>query len=298
MVKRLIYRIAVGFVAAFAVLAFAACSSDDPTGPEEQAPALPSAATMTMELSFFDQALEGQTALGKEARDPTTLVAVPGKTNFMNAALRVYLLHVAFCEAIVPPVSAFALAIHSVPQLQSDGWWLWTYIYVQDTAEYAIFLYGKNAPDRTLWRMEVSTADPEVPLDHFVWFDGEALKFESSGYWQFYEPDVTPPALAAAASVQTPGKPSIRMDWLNLTGNIHRLSVLNNNPDSPDEGDLIAYFASPDMSRIDFTDSAAPDVIYNITWYADGSGSLQVPDYNNGEKACWDTDQFDAACPE
>jgi len=41
MVKRLIYPHRCRFVAAFAVLAFAACSSDDPTGPEEQAPALP-----------------------------------------------------------------------------------------------------------------------------------------------------------------------------------------------------------------------------------------------------------------
>ena len=297
MLKRIMCRIGVGLAAAFAVLAFASCSSDDPAGPGRQAPSLPDAATMTMDLSFFDQTSEGLPELGKDTRDPLTLLAEPGKTNFMNAALRVHVLHLIFCGAVIPPISAFALAIHSVPQLQADGWWLWTYIFVKDQVEYSIFLYGRDVGDRTQWRMEVSTANPEMPLDHFVWFEGEALKYESSGYWQFYEP-VSVLRAAAAATIQTPGRQSIRMDWLNLTGNIHRLSVLNNNPDSADEGDLIMFYASPEVSRIDFTDSAAPEVVYNITWYADDSGSIQVPDYNNGEKACWDTDQFDVVCPE
>jgi hypothetical protein len=91
------------------------------------------------------------------------------------------LLHLIFCGAVVPPVSAFALAIHSVPQLQTDGWWLWTYIFVKDQVEYSIFLYGRDLGDRTQWRMEVSTANPGMPLGHFVWFEGEALKYESSG---------------------------------------------------------------------------------------------------------------------
>lgn len=298
MLNRLICRIGVGLVAAFTALAFAGCSGDDPAGPQRQAPALPDASTMTMDLSFFDQASENLPALGKGTHDPMTFSVVPEKTNFINAALRVQLLHLVFCGALMPPVSAFSLAIHSVPQLQPDGSWLWTYIFVKDQVEYSIFLYGRDAGDRTQWKMEVSTANPEMPLDHFVWFEGEALKYESSGYWQFYEPILSPALVAAAAAAQTPGKQSIRIDWLNLTGNVHQLSLLNNNPDSPDEGDLIVFYASPAVSRVDFTDSAAPEVVYNITWYADGSGSIQVPDYNNGERACWDTNQFDVVCPE
>jgi hypothetical protein len=39
-------------------------------------------------------------------------------------------------------------------------------------------------------------------------------------------------------------------------------------------------------------------LVYNITWYPDGSGSIQVPDYNGGLKACWDVHQNDVVCPE
>ena len=81
MLKRIMCRIGVGLAAAFAVLAFASCSSDDPAGPGRQAPSLPDAATMTMDLSFFDQTSEGLPELGKDTRDPLTLLAEPGKTN-------------------------------------------------------------------------------------------------------------------------------------------------------------------------------------------------------------------------
>jgi hypothetical protein len=49
------------------------------------------------------------------------------------------------------------------------------------------------------------------------------------------------------------------------------------------------------VSTIDYTDASA-DVTSNITWYADGAGSLTVPDYNGGGTACWDTRQRDVAC--
>ncbi len=287
---------------AFAALLVAGCSGDDPAGPsDQQAPALPSASTMTIDLSFF----QGVTANSRPAEQGKsgrpTLTEAAGKENFINAALRVAFIHRMFCEALKAPVSAFALAIHSVPQRQPDASWLWTYIYVENEIEYGIYLFGTNAGDRTEWRMEVSTNNPQMPLDHFVWFDGEALKYESRGYWQFYEPVLGPPAVPASTVLQTPGKQSIRMDWLNLTGNVHQLNVMNNDPDSPDTGDELVVYSSPVESYITFTDASDPAVVYQIAWCPDGSGSIQVPDYpvdNPGQKACWDTNQFDVACPQ
>ena len=43
-----------------------------------------------------------------------------------------------------------------------------------------------------------------------------------------------------------------------------------------------------------FTTGTDWDIIWNE---ADGSGSLRVPDYNDGVRACWDTNQFDVECP-
>jgi hypothetical protein len=49
------------------------------------------------------------------------------------------------------------------------------------------------------------------------------------------------------------------------------------------------------MGSIDHYD-ASEDQSSNITYYSDGSGSLTVPDYNDGQQACWDTNQEDIDC--
>jgi len=294
------YRASVCLVLVVALFGFSACSNDDnPTAPtEEEAPALPSISTMTMDLSFFEQAQIDHPSIDTEDPRPMELVAETGKENFNNAALRAIFVHLVFCAALQPPVSAFALAIHSVPQKMEDGSWLWTYIFVEGEVDYGIFLYGMDIGDRVLWRMEVSTNDPGMPLDHFVWFEGEAMKNDTAGYWQFYVPVLDVPMVAEPIAVaMTPGVRSIRIDWLNSPGDVHQLTILNNMPDSVDEGDNVVFSASPAMSYIEFTDVSVPE-FGNITWYADGSGSLQVPDYNNFEKACWDSNQFDIVCPE
>ncbi len=291
-------RVGAGLVVALALLAFAGCSGNETTGPpQQQAPKLPSVSTMTMDFSFFDQTAPNPAGPPNDKDGPGSLVAVAERTNFVNAAARVYFLHFIFWEALNAPVAAFAAAVHSVPQHQPDDSWLWTYIFVDGDVEYDVVLYGTDAGDHTEWRMEVSTNNPSMPLDHFVWFDGEAMKDNSSVYWQFYEPIPTA-SVAASAAAQTPGKTSIRMEWEKLSDSSHQLTVLNNNPDSPDQGDEIVFSASPTMCSIVFTDASSPDAVYNITWYADGSGSIQVPDYNSGEKACWDTNQFDVVCPQ
>jgi hypothetical protein len=307
MFKHLMHRCGVFLAIAIALFAFQACSDDDPAAPAgESAPALPDASTMALDLSFFDPAPVDRASIA--SGEPLLVESATGKDNFINAAVRVYFVELVFWAALQPPVAAFALAVHSVPQHQEDGSWLWTYIFVDNEIEYQIFLYGTDAGDHTAWRMEVSTNNPAMPLEHFVWFTGEAMKDESSGYWQFYEP-VVGSAMAAASdpdrssglarsseSAGTPGVQSVRIDWLNGPGRTHELTVLNNMPGGADEGDHVVFSGSPAMSYVEFTDVSLP-AIYNVTWYRDGSGSIEVPDYNNGEKACWDTRQNDVVCP-
>jgi hypothetical protein len=296
MLRHLIHRCGVCLVIAIVLVGMSACSNDDdPTAPpKESAPALPGASTMTLDLAFFDRAPVSRAAL--LAGGPLAVETTTGKDNFINAAVRVFYVDLVFCAALQPPVAAFSLAIHSVPQHQEDGSWLWTYIFVDNGVEYQIFLYGTNAGDHTEWRMEVSANNPAMPLDHFVWFTGEAMKDNSSGYWQFYEPAVGAALAGASVAAGTPGTQSVRIDWVNGPGRTHELAVLNNMPVGEDEGDNVVFSSSPETNVLEFTDVSTP-AVYNITWHRDGSGSIQVPDFNNGEKACWDTRQNDTVCP-
>jgi hypothetical protein len=291
-------RKALCLVAIIGLMGITACSNDSEplfgTNAGAGAPELPSMSTMTMDLSFFG--VDGTTTAQARAADGDMLVANAGnKENWINAVIRVLFVQLTLYDILEEPVGAFAAAAHSVPQKQDDGSYLWTFIFVDDGAEYSVFLYAKENGDVVDWRLEVSTNVPEFLLDHFVWFAGQSRVDETSGYWQFYKPVLTTTALAVAGAA-TDGLPVVRMDWEKLGGGHERLTVLVNEVDGEDENDQLEFNTMSDTHTIDYHDA---DVLedHNITWYADGTGSLTVPDYNNGQTACWDTHQDNISCP-
>jgi hypothetical protein len=266
---------------------------------EKQAPELPPASTMAMDLAFFESAEVDPKAIQSGGYDGLTLAAHPeSKLNFLNAAVRVFFLDVVVCAALVEPVAAFTLAAHSVPQPQPDGSWLWTYIFIDDGIEYSIFLTGKNMYDYTEWKMEVSSTDTLDSFDHFLWFDGRVDSDDSGGYWQFYCPEEELPGLMPAVAgyeSATPGVPCIRIDWENREGDEHELVFLVNQAGAPEEGSTLTYFESPNLCSVSFYDSQVDDS-GTIEWYPDGSGYIQWPDYRNGQQCCWDTLQYNTEC--
>jgi len=281
------------------------CSKDTTTAPvgdtAASAPELPSESTMKFDLDFFgaptpalDQSLLVASTPSEVAPAMTAGVTATDHENWINAFIRAVYAQLVVYDAVNEPIGAFALAIHSVPQKQGDGSWLWTYIFVDQGTEYDIFLYGTPGPDHATWRMEVSTDNPDFLLDHFVWFEGEAKNDNSSGYWQFYMPVFG--SAVAAGTPPTEGTPLMRIDWENLSRREHRLTITVNGPGLENEGDTVEFYESATMGRIDVYD-ASEATPYNVTWYADGSGSLTVPDYNGGAKACWDTQQRNVECP-
>ena len=293
---------AVLLVVVLVLISLAGCSQDSSvTGPENTSPPeLPPASTMSMSLSMFESAEVNMEALAANGYEAMPLESgLETRLNFINAALRVGFLNLVVCAVLVEPVAAFGLAVRSFPQPQSDGSWLWTYIFVSDTAEYSIFLNGKNMGDYTAWRMEVSSTDPSIPFDHFIWFEGEVEKAEDSGYWQFYEP-LDEPVLMSAGEYDmlgsTPGIESIRIDWENTADDEHELVFLVNKPDVPEEGSYLTYREIPTVSSVEFHDSKLGND-GTIKWYPDGSGSIQWPDYRDGEQYCWDTLQYNSVCP-
>ena len=273
-----------------------ACSTQEDSGPVDPgvasgAPELPPVSTMVFDLDFFGlevpELSQQSIETGKPDVDELRAAASANRTNFINAFVRVIYVQLLTLDALEEPVAAFALAIHSVPQQQEDGSWLWTYIFVDNALEYSIFLYGTLNPVGGFvdWRLEVSTNDPSNPMNHFVWFDGRTWNDESHGYWQFYDPSLPSPHTSA------------RIDWQNPSATEHRLAIEITGPDHPDYGDTLVFFESSFLATITARD-ASEDQESDIVFYADGSGSLTVPDYNDGDPACWDTEQKDSDCPQ
>jgi hypothetical protein len=295
-------RTALSIVAGIALMGLAACSNESGEPlfgangqPSSSAPTLPPMSSMTMDLSFFG--IDGTSIAQAEAMNAEMMLAGAGdRSNWIAAIVRVLYIQLTLFDILEEPVGAFAAAIHSVPQAQPDGSYLWTFIFVEDGNEYSIFLYGKEEGDHVAWRLEVSTNVPGFMLDHFVWFEGESKVDESGGYWQFYKPLLSGGEALASMGAATDGAPVVRMDWQNYGNAEEQLTILVNEVGGEDEGDMLVFHATPSRGTIDYHDA---DVLedHNITWHADGSGSLAVGDYNNGEQSCWDTNQKDTDCP-
>jgi hypothetical protein len=252
--------------AIFALLAgLAGCSGDDdsPTGPtSEQPPVLPDAARLSVDLGFFTPGADLDKAFGHQ--------------NFYNAYLRAIFLTAMTDLVLAPPVAAFALAVDTVPSHQQDGSWIWVYTFVDGDEEAEVRLRGRVDGDRVLWQMFVSFDDVEQAL----WFDGTTALDGDAGTWTFYD-------------VAHGGVASGRVTWLQ-EGDHHELAL--EALAGADAGDTLTFSRTGDQARIDFADSISGETFF-IRWNeADGTGSLRVPDYNGGEEACWDEDQWDVEC--
>jgi len=274
-------------------IVLAGCSGNDtitlPDNNDNGAPALPSVSTMKFELDFFGATapeLDGQSLVtGKPSAAMLESAAAANRSNWINAFVRALYAQLVTFDALEEPIAAFALAIHSVPQALEDGRYLWTYIYVdkETGVEYSIFLYGLPVGNSVEWTMEVSSNDPAQPLDHFKWFDGTSV--ETEGYWQFYEP-----------IDETNGVEVARVDWTD-TRALDRLLITVNGVGHENEGDTLEFTETHTEGMIEHYD-ASEGARCTVRWFADGTGSITCPDYNGGEKACWDEHQRDTVCPE
>ncbi len=270
--------------------------------PQQSAPDLPSSATMKMDISLFESVpLEDEAIInGTVERGSSLYLSAAGNSrlNFLNAAVRALYLRVVVYSAMVAPVAAFEAAINSVPQPQADGSWLWTYLFVDSDGEFRIYLYGIPEEEYVEWRMEVSSTGPANPLDHFIWLEGRVYRGERRGYWQFYEVD-QPGSLAVATlsgASATPGIKSIMVEWEDQEPDSSRIDFIVNKPGVPENGSELSFSESDTHSAISFYDSAE-DQSGEIVWYPEGSGYIQWPDYMEGERRCWDQNQYDTGCP-
>jgi len=257
-----------------AALPLAGCGSD-PAEPNHaaQAPTLPDPERLVPDLAFFEP--------GAALVDADGAKGAASKAHFVNAYLRVVVVDALTRLVLTPPVTAFAVALHTVPSPQPDGSWLWVYTWVNGEEEAQIRLRGREAGAYVEWEMRVSTVGFEPALDNVLWFEGRTAREGAEGRWLFHDHELA-------------GNPVVaELAWGDDAGGEYLTLAAVAGPDAGDE--LTYRHAAPHCSVV-FADASA-GLDYDIRWNeADGSGSLQVPDYNGGARACWDTRQNDTEC--
>ena len=239
------------------------------TEPRTSAPDLPPLESMRMDLSFFG---DGEQRAAASAPEGT-------KLNFLNAAVRAALVNVTVVTALTPPTLAFAAAVHTIPSQEGDSY-IWIYTWVHEGQDYQVRLRGTPAGDHVDWELRVVLPDAEAEL----WFSGRSYSERDEGFWVFRD-------------FTAPGDPEIlRIDWNVVSEDDALLAFRNVQVGHEEEGDLLQYRADGSARMIIFEDFSSGEE-WDIVWDgSDGSGSLRVPGYNHGERACWDSGQNDVAC--
>jgi hypothetical protein len=264
-----------GWVVLGVLVAAIAAGCGETTEPETDAPQLPPLQSMQMDLSFFTEG-SGQGAA------PTAAEPAGTKLNFLNAVVRAAFVNVAVVTVLTPPALAFSAALHTFPSREDDGSYLWIYTWVHQGQDHQIRLRGTPAGVHVDWELYVVLPGHEAQL----WFSGRSYRDRDEGFWVFRD-------------FSAEGDPEVlRIDWEVNSEQDATLEFRNIHAGSDEEGDELRYRAEGPMNSIEFLDASSTET-WDIIWNeADGSGSLQVPDYNNGQRACWDTNQDDASCPE
>jgi hypothetical protein len=245
-------------------LLLAGCEGDDPASPEPTPPTLPAPDRISFDLDFFSDNAVGDKIEG----------------HFINAAARVALINTFVHLLMAPPVAAFSLALHTVPSRQEDGSWIWVYTFVHGEDELQIRLRGLQVDEQVQWELRVSAPLHSTPIDNELWFSGVTGGYGRHGTWTFYDSGKDDRAVAALEWGEGPAG-----EFLILTS-LH----------GDDEGDSLAYYSLAPLCSVVFSD-VSDLAEWFVRWNEeDHTGSLQFPDYNRGEQACWDEELNNTDC--
>jgi hypothetical protein len=275
--KKIMATAAVATAVIFAV-AFMGCQQ------EEEGPPLPSLATMTMDLSTFGESANAALKLGKAD-------GVGPKSNFNNAAFRVGWLNLSIAGALAGPVFVLGLALTDSPSWD-NGVWTWDVSGKQGGHEHQALLkawFDGNLKEG-VWlnlEMQVTCTGCKVPTEDFLWYTGRFHTVEQKGHWQFFNPEIA-----------QEDRTFVRIDY-EVTDNTHKsLTFTNLRTDGHENaGDIIEYIVDADLAHVSVHD-AGDGIDYVVEWsLSTGSGVVEVPDYNEGEPACWDSSQQNIECP-
>lgn len=245
-------------------------------------PAVPPASSMNFDFgNFFDQHGAAQV----HAAYPNGVDATAAKSNWINAVTRVVYINLTVADLFAAPVLALQAALHTEPVLGDDGWFTWTFSFNDKGHDITLRLRGRIDGAIVTWRMLVTDPQATPAMQDFVWFTGETRLQNDRGFWIFNDRR-NGEAVAVA-----------RIDWNNVSVRDRSLTFSNVETGSADLGDRLEYRVADAIASITFLD-ASTQASLDIRWNElDGTGSLTAPDYNNGERACWDEHQENRVCP-
>jgi len=266
-------------LAAAAVFLFA-CSEDDPTGPESEAPQIPPLTSFLMDFSDFPA--EGKRSTEQHSAGMRSLT----QDNYNWAAVHVGVWNLLITVGMAVPVASFVESFAHRPVQQPDGSWLWSYDLTVDGDLYSAALRGTIDNSGTEWAMSISKAGEYAD---FVWYSGQADLFLTEGSWTLNKHPEDP-------------VPLVLIEWHrsieDSTGDIRYTNI---EPGGAENGGYIYYGTIQDTVYDAFYDiyNNTQDNLIDIEWnLTDQDGRIKdAVHFQDEDWHCWDEEHQDIDCP-
>lgn len=261
-------------LALLGVAVFALNACDDSAGPPGSPPTMPPAASMQIDVTFFDG---GAFA----SADQTGGLA---GSSFIAAALAVGVARTATFLALAPPAATYLAALSQDPVFV-DGAFHWQYSTSGSGYSYQVDLSAEPVGSQSFWEMRVTSATHVPPLNDFLWVSGTASLAADQGVWHLFDES-------------NPGTPTeiIRVEWTYESESNKSLILTNVSAASADVGDRLEFSVNGDINTVRFNDASAGTEAV-VQWNSvTNAGFIEAPNVNGGVRACWNANLENTVC--
>ncbi|HEX6981763.1 MAG TPA: hypothetical protein VF181_03285 [Balneolaceae bacterium] len=259
-------------VVLFCTALFLTSCGDNPSSVDENPPELPSVQTMSMDFSTFESS-SSQKVKSQAATD-----------NFNRAAFTASIMKLVVDVNLAIPRTLLAAAANSDAELVEGGKWEWNYSKTANDNTYGVRLVAARENEETIdWEFYITNS--EMGLDNRLFFRGTTIAKAIQGSWSYYSLQSNEADVHVSETTWT----------VNGENDKHlKLEVISNRNDR--QGDYIEYDFDGTTKKAVYY-NAGEDATTTIQWHIETkTGFIIAPDYNNGEKACWDENFQDIAC--
>ncbi|HCD51045.1 MAG TPA: hypothetical protein DEQ34_01260 [Balneolaceae bacterium] len=233
-----------------------------------EAPQVPSASTLEVDYNGFQSAPK--------------VTSVQTSDNFSTAALLATTMGGIVRASAAIPKTILAGAQNTTPEYIGDSTWKWTFTADGEEGSFTITLLAVTDRQNVNWEFYVTTSAGNLDWNLALLMSGTSTYDGSEGMWLIHNPE-NEEVVASTVWEFTDDSNTVDMSFYE-DGN-----------EDPFASILYTY-ADPEKTLV--FDNLNEDTQTVIKWNTTtGEGSLTSDNYNDGEKACWDSSFQDVSCP-
>lgn len=259
------------FAVGLLLLTISSCT-DNPSKISEKPPQLPPANSMQMDFSNFQNNQKSESA------------ATLSTNNFTKAAGAAMLMKGVVELNLAIPRILLKAAQNANSQLNDSGKWEWKFSKNADGNTFSVRLVASRTDNNKVnWDFYVSSSN--LGLNDQLFFSGTTSADGSSGIWTYY-------SLKNANSQEAVSQ----INWTVNGDNDISLKLEVKSDRNNNQGDYIEYSFDGTLKTATYYDASSDETTkmqINVNTHA---GYIITPNYNNGDKACWDKDFQDTTC--